>query len=425
MADHVDVILTTWARFESRVRYLRAALESLRLRLKTSDCVLHYVIGAEGLDAPYQNDVRKLCSEYGATLVVNNGPPNLGRNLNNLHSNTSSPWVLYVQDDFVLMEDFDLDYDVAVMKQHKGIDMIRYEWRKISRSNLKQAKEDATIWYLSPSEPRFYSDNPHLRRRSWMDRTGLYITTDNAACENGMNSKAKSLRMGVFLKKERLFRHGGLETVMWEKWAAHPKGWAAQLLISPEDAKRYHPGWRISWELADFLAEHLKTYLPRTILETGPGMSSILFYQYAGLVPEVKYFSVDHQSKFHGGFLTHMKEKGFDVSNAFIVPWEEGKFYDLGIHPDAFFPRQKFDLIFFDGPPDGRGTKEAIKFVKDHTGPGTCIIVDDTHREHELRVIEIAKKWYPKDHFEVVTLKANDRRDFRVSTALVPKLRFR
>lgn len=414
--EKVDVILTTWARYSSRVKYLKDTLQSLKDNLIATGCELVFTVGAEGREAPYQNQVKQVCTEYNANLVINDDLPNLGRNLNNLHQNTQNPWVLYIQDDFQLDLPLDIGPDVQIMKKNSSIDMVRYTWRKIEPHEYKTSTYDPSLLLLNPSSRHLYSDNPHLRRRDWLERTGPYSTLDNSACENQMNDTARKRKMHVLLKDKQPFRHSGLETVMWEKWAKHPRGWAASLFVTPEMAARYKRSWRISWEVHDFLIEHLRTNLPRSILETGPGMSSILFYQYAQKVPEVDYFVLNHPSPYHEPFIDHMKELGFDTSNVFLCPLQN-EFYQLN---QVTIPKnQVFDLIILDGPPgtNGRTSPQAMEFLKTHTGPRTTILVDDTHRS-ERKIVDCVKSWFPPDHFNQITIQ--DSNFERNSTVLVP-----
>lgn len=220
----VDLILTHWARYASRVKCLKDTLNSLKTKLKASGHEIVITVGCETYDSPYQEETKKVCSSFGARFLEQPEAPNLGRNLNNLQRNTQNPFILYVQDDFELERYLDIGPDVDLMIQELRIDMIRYTWRKIDPSEYVISEYRPNLLKLNFTCPHLYSDNPHLRRREWLDITGPYTTKDNASCENSMRASAVKHKMVVLLSPEQPFRHSGIETVMWEKWANHPKG---------------------------------------------------------------------------------------------------------------------------------------------------------------------------------------------------------
>jgi len=156
------------------------------------------------------------------------------------------------------------------------------------------------------------------------------------------------------------------------------------LSITDDMRNRYTQGWRASEELLIELHRLLYTYKPRSILETGPGLSSILFYEYQLLNPGTVYISLNHPSEHHKIFIDHMVELGFDVSTAHEAPLVDG-YYDVSAVPED----SKFDLFSLDGPPDSqdRASESAMKFFKAHCHVGSIFVQDDTNRQAETRVI--------------------------------------
>jgi hypothetical protein len=346
---------------------LRETLQSLRDKLRVTGHLLEITVGAESYDAPYQSDARKICIEYGANFLENLEAPNLGRNLNNLQKHTKNPWIMYVQDDFELESPLEIGYDISLMEANSEIDMIRYTWRKITPSEYQISEYRHDLYLLNTNCPHLYSDNPHLRRRDWLDRTGPYVTQDNAACENEMRQKANELKLRVLLTKNQSFRHSGIETVMWEKWAKHPKGWAASLLVTPNIASKIPLKYKVNWGLHDYVVKLLREDLPRRILEVGPSMLTILLFQYFSKVPEVKYNFIYRPKEEEFSFIEFLKYLNYPIEQSAIGLRPEYPFTPRGV---PFHPKQIMDLLII----NEEETPEMSQWIKHHIDESTTII---------------------------------------------------
>lgn len=406
----IDLILTHWARYKSRVKCLKDTLNSLKTKLSATGHKLIITVGAESRDAPYQAEARLLCRDLGVNFLENPDEPNLGRNLNNLHQGTKNPWVLYVQDDFELELPLEIGPDVDLMIANPSIDMIRYTWRKINPADYHVSTYRSDLFQLNHPCSHLYSDNPHLRRRDWLERTGPYVTQDNAACENLMRRRANELSMKVLLTSKQPFRHSGIETVMWEKWARHPKGWAASLLVTPEMASRYDPETRMSWALHDCLVKILRSELPRKILELGPGVSSILIHQYTQKVPEIQYFSIGRLSSDRNKHVAYMKTLGFDVEKTSLTLKNGTKYEPLAV---PFGIWDIFDLIII----NEEYSLEMGDFLKAHIGDRTTLIFNDS-ADKGKQLVDLLLGSRPKDYYTQQIIK--DDRSERESLVLIP-----
>jgi hypothetical protein len=87
--------------------------------------------------------------------------------------------------------------------------------------------------------------------------------------------------------------------------------------VTDAETSYYAPQWRISDELVKVIPELLERCRPQTILETGPGLSSIIFYKYQSECPNVKYFNIDQRGPTNHRFRAHISSLGFDVKNSF------------------------------------------------------------------------------------------------------------
>jgi len=190
--------------------------------------------------------------------------------------------------------------------------------------------------------------------------------------------------------------------------------------LEPAHFPHYVPVFRASDELLARLQQLLETYMPRSILETGPGLSSILFYQYQRfqrLHPAVVYHSLDHISKWHRQFVVHLNELGFDPTHAYAVRVGEN-YYNTKPIPEG----KKYDLLFLDGPPGSkkRGTPAALRFIRSHVGDHSIVIHDDTHRKTETRNIEQIMSWFPAEHYTREVIEDQAQKP-RLSDVLIPR----
>lgn len=273
----ISIWITVWARFEDRIKYLRTCLESLNKNLFTGDLEVQYLIGCETENAPYQALMVGLASEFRCKIVENLAPANLGANLNSLHQADSSEFVLYVQDDFILTTPLKLEGLVQHLMWDRSVDMIRLAHRRQDQSKWVPYNEEMAE--LAPTNPEFYSDNPHLRRRDWFEKLGSYDTADNRICEKSMDKRARKLAR-ILIYKTSVFDHIGIYSSMVEKWETHPKGWASNLWLSPEEIKFVTPENPCGPELSFCVTKILRDYLPTKAFFAHADRSWLIYQKY-------------------------------------------------------------------------------------------------------------------------------------------------
>lgn len=179
--------------------------------------------------------------------------------------------------------------------------------------------------------------------------------------------------------------------------------------------QNYTEDWRISDALYQWLEELLLRWRPTSIVETGPGWSSLLFYRYAQARPRTAYASLNHEGPFHDRFIEHARALGFDTSNAFAVPLAEDEYYS-----SCPIPRRGYDLVLLDGPisSQSRALPRALDMIRPWVHADSIVIQDDTHRAPERSTVATIEGWFPRGHFQRIDLQ--DPRFPRLSTVLLP-----
>jgi hypothetical protein len=120
----------------------------------------------------------------------------LANNINKGQRAVKTPFTLYVQEDFIPTERFSqsLSDGLKLIKEDPEIDLVRfYAYRK--HPYLKPLKNDFSrmefhFWRPNAMQFNCYSDHPHLRRSSFLDKFGDYkegIKSDRAEFKMAMS----------------------------------------------------------------------------------------------------------------------------------------------------------------------------------------------------------------------------------------------
>lgn len=158
-----------------------------------------------------------------------------------------------------------------------------------------------------------------------------------------------------------------------------------QLLPTIEQAWTFASDWRISDDALFEIARVLIRYRPESILEIGPGISSWPLFRYCRLVFEneerdLKYHVIDERGSHYDKYCEWMVKQGYSVDAVWGLELTKEGYYDT-----AGLDFGKVDFLLIDGPAGNtRDTAAARKFVKQHVGPTTIIMIDDTNRASEL-----------------------------------------
>ena len=162
--------------------------------------------------------------------------------------------------------------------------------------------------------------------------------------------------------------------------------------------------WKTPFSISDhtlmWLWRFVNTYRPRAILEMGSGMSTIVFALYASRFPEAerpRIVSMDHDQS----WLNQTIERCEELQLKDLVDFQLAEITDLEL-PDDFGSLKGYsvdhgvlkeslgspELILIDGPPSTVGRQGTLPSVFPIMTKPATVLVDDAHREAELRFID-------------------------------------
>jgi len=168
-------------------------------------------------------------------------------------------------------------------------------------------------------------------------------------------------------------------------------------------------GWAISPDIGWIYVSHIFENQPRTIVECGSGVSTLLAGYSLKRLGGGKVIALDHDQAFAQTTARHIREHGLEdyaqVIFAPLVPHtDEGQeflWYDL-----SHIKMPQIDLLLIDGPPGHLQTRSrygALPLLKQHLHGKSLLLLDDTQRTDEQ---EIITRWMNQFPLERQDLKA-------------------
>ncbi|WP_421943936.1 glycosyltransferase family A protein [Pedobacter sp.] len=235
--EDVTLMITHYNRSKS--------LERLLSELKKANCTFKDIVVSDDSSTKEHLDyIKTLQANYNFTLV--SGPTNkgLGNNLNKGQNAISTPFTLYIQEDFIPLNNFstNLRNGYSLLKENEEFDMVRfYAYEKYPY--LKPVKngfsEMLFKWYYPGlNKFAFYSDHPHLKRNTFEQKFGRYL-------EGTSGDKTEFTMMMSFIK------NGGKAFFFDEH-----KSVLEQVNSSTEPSTMHRNMWRNS---DNFFITHLRT----------------------------------------------------------------------------------------------------------------------------------------------------------------------
>jgi hypothetical protein len=243
----IDVAMVSWPNHPDRVKYLAQVLASLKSHLSASEHDLRFYCSVEAERDPkctwHGDDTIELLESYGVTWQWHDAPANLGANHNAAMRMGSGEFVYLQQDDWWLgtkrkgaesdddyrirlaqqgltcvpgedhpevkrkepesedayrirLEQYRLDLSpgAALLARHKKLDIVRYSW-PVAPGMHPTCDGDVEGWRkVDVKGPWPYGDDPHLRRRDFMDKWGWYY-------DGGKHGTASGGLMGTLVKR--------------------------------------------------------------------------------------------------------------------------------------------------------------------------------------------------------------------------------
>jgi glycosyltransferase involved in cell wall biosynthesis len=198
----VTLLITHYNRSSSLERLL-AAFNRLNCRFED------IVISDDGSKPEHVEKISELLSDYSFRLIAAPHNKGLGNNINKGQDAVSTPYTLYIQEDFVPNDHFPdkLLEAVHYMEEREDLDMVRFyayfrhPYLAPFKGNFSEMK--FKIWYPGYKKFYIYSDHPHLRRSNFLEKFGRYK-------EGVKPDKAEYRMMMSFLKyggKSLFFEH--------------------------------------------------------------------------------------------------------------------------------------------------------------------------------------------------------------------------
>lgn len=163
------------------------------------------VVSDDGSNQQHTDRLKLLQRQYGFLLVTTPINKGLGNNLNKGQEAVTTPYTLYVQEDFIPHPDFGpvLNRSVAILDSRKAFDIIRY-YAYLPFPYLKPFDEEfgemqVRLFAWKYTKIYAYSDHPHLRRSNFLDKFGRYPEglkgdkTEYRMCISFIQKKGKGL----------------------------------------------------------------------------------------------------------------------------------------------------------------------------------------------------------------------------------------
>jgi glycosyltransferase involved in cell wall biosynthesis len=190
----VTLLITHYNRSASLANLL-SAFESLGVQFG------EVVIADDGSRPEHLQPVMALCSQPSRRLVTSPVNRGLGHNINQGQRAVRTEYTLYVQEDYIPMPIFPEHFTKALsfMEADPSLDIVRM-YAYFHYPKLKPFQSGFSTMHFDPLgmdhlKFYYYSDHPHLRRSTFLDKFGPYT--------EGASGDATEFNMALrFLKKK-------------------------------------------------------------------------------------------------------------------------------------------------------------------------------------------------------------------------------
>lgn len=226
------------------------SLERLMVNFRDLDCSFDDIVVSDDGSKPEHRDyLKKISPQYHFRLVTTPVNKGLGNNINKGQDAVTTPYTLYVQEDFVPQPLFPEKLSVALqaMNEMPGLDVVRfyayfrYPYLHAYKNGFSEMKFNPLYWGYRKFY--MYSDHPHLRRSSFLRKFGRY--------PEGQKGDVTEYRMMMsFLQR-------GGKALFYEDF----KGLFDQVNSSAEPSTMKRNNWRESGNPFITSARHLYRHL--------------------------------------------------------------------------------------------------------------------------------------------------------------------
>jgi glycosyltransferase involved in cell wall biosynthesis len=171
--NQVSLLITHYNRSLSLQRLLQAFTEQ--------QFVFGEVIVSDDGSLPqHQAKLKELQKVYQFNLISSPQNKGLGNNINKGQDAVTKPYTLYVQEDFTPITGFATHFNDALqlMENNQELDIARF-YAYFAYPYLKPYQKGFSemifsVWTINHLKFYYYSDHPHLRRSSFLQKFGRY-----------------------------------------------------------------------------------------------------------------------------------------------------------------------------------------------------------------------------------------------------------
>ncbi len=196
--DTVSLLITHYNRTES-LKQLLESFENLGCQFN------EIVVSDDCSNAYHQEQLTFLQEQFSFRLITTPVNRGLGNNINKGQDAITSPYTLYIQEDFVPAVEFPLilSKSIAMMEQTTDLDIIRF-YSYLRYPYLRPFRDGFSEMFIPGfasdyHKIYYYSDHPHLRRSSFLSKFGRYAEgikgdkTEYNMCISFLQKKGKGL----------------------------------------------------------------------------------------------------------------------------------------------------------------------------------------------------------------------------------------
>ncbi|MVM34781.1 glycosyltransferase [Spirosoma sp. HMF4905] len=178
------------------------SLENLLITFQRLNCRFGDIVVSDDCSKePHRTYLTQLQHTWGFQLITTPVNKGLGNNINKGQDAVKTPYTLYVQEDFEAMPKFPekMVEALSIMKQESKFDYIRFygylRFPYLKPFNASFSEFFIPSWAINYKKLYIYSDHPHLRRSSFLEKFGRYV--------EGIHSDQTEYRMSIsFIQKK-------------------------------------------------------------------------------------------------------------------------------------------------------------------------------------------------------------------------------
>jgi hypothetical protein len=212
--------MVSWPNHPRRIEYTSTILDVLSEKLNARDYMMRFYMSAETQRDPdhtwHGDELEELCEHYGVVLQWRGEPANLGANMNAAMRMGNGEFIYLQQDDWLLREPLDLSPGADLLEKYNQLDIVRYCWPDSDRMRPTYNGELDGWRTIDPKGKWPYGDDPHLRRRDFMDRWRWYKEGGGHGSASGsvMEMMAAGGALSVVADKVYYAHHGRVSAVL-------------------------------------------------------------------------------------------------------------------------------------------------------------------------------------------------------------------